>query len=704
MTSTIKVGYDGKDAEKGLSKLKGTVNTVISAFALQQMASYTLELAKLGATAQTVDKSFNKFAADRGKNADQMMKDMRRATLGMVNDLELQQKAMQAMISGVSFDDMITAMEFVTKFAATTGQDVNVKMQSVMTGLARKSAQFLDDVGIQVMGAQDVVGAAIDQMKEKMGQFNVSAEDTSAKVGQLKSNFDNLKSTIGQQLVPTFNVLIDVANEFLKVEDSKKIKEVNKEIEEQEDALRSLYDQLIKGPGVFGTFANKIDKIFGGSDLLDEKRLMQMIDVGEKELKRLEKKRQEISKSEQPSTLKEALARQRLTFKELRQEERDSQDKIDKEKEKNRRRLEEEERKANLKRVEENKKTLEWLEAQESEFVNTLSAFQGQTKDVYAETAKSRTEITKEEWERQFVVSQDAINNLKVLRAESTENQFDEEIEITNQKYNELLEIYAGNEEMINLLVEARGLEKAEITKRINEQILEDERLAAQERLNLYNQALDGASTIAGAIGQIQTMSTNHQLAELDRQYAGRKNDEKAMKAYERRRADLMNKAAQDSYNMALFQQGVAVAKTTAYAASTIAASAESGAEQSGWIGALLAGVAAAAEMAVFIAMAASEPVPSAPTFQTGLDPASFSRGRDSFMGMINPREAIIPEPQSAMHREEITSIINNTANTKMGGSNKQAPVVYNFYGVSTDTVLQAQTQNQRLNRKTLKL
>ena len=174
------------------------------------------QLGELGAKVQTVDKNFKNFAQQGGMDSIKMMQDLRKASGGMMDDMFLQQQAMKGMISGIKFDDMIVAMEYVRKYALSTGDDVNAKMQTVMTGLARGSAQFMDDVGIQVIGSKDVVNDTINQMKEKMSQFADTSDETSVAIANMKTEFMNLKQNIGEQLSPVLEDVVGHISEIIK--------------------------------------------------------------------------------------------------------------------------------------------------------------------------------------------------------------------------------------------------------------------------------------------------------------------------------------------------------------------------------------------------------------------------------------------------------------------------------------------------------
>lgn len=209
-----KIDDVNKKNKKGQTIFDSMSSTVLkfgTVLAGIKIAKTAVELGELGAKAQFVDKNFQKFAANAGKSVTSMTEDLRTATQGMVSDLELQQFAMQSMISGVKFDDMLTAMQFVSRQAIATGANVSEKMRTVMTGFARGSAMFLDDVGIQVMGAENVVGAAVEQMKEKMGLFADAAGTAKGNIENTKAEIQNLKSAIGDKLTPvteTWNNLV----------------------------------------------------------------------------------------------------------------------------------------------------------------------------------------------------------------------------------------------------------------------------------------------------------------------------------------------------------------------------------------------------------------------------------------------------------------------------------------------------------------
>ncbi|MCP4337662.1 MAG: hypothetical protein GY799_01965, partial [Desulfobulbaceae bacterium] len=242
-----------KKMSSSLAKAAVSFATVATAV---KAAKIAWELGELGAKVQTVDKNFQNFARQGGMNSVKMMGDLRKASAGMMDDMFLQQQAMKGMISGIKFDDMIVAMEYVRNYAISTGDDVNAKMQTVMTGLARGSAQFMDDVGIQVIGSKDVVNDTINQMKEKMGQFTDTTNETSVAIANMKSEFSNLKQYIGEILVPTTNAWvkglrkgIETAGEAVKGFRIMSMESLGKDIEDRKvnlEAYKVLFKESMK--------------------------------------------------------------------------------------------------------------------------------------------------------------------------------------------------------------------------------------------------------------------------------------------------------------------------------------------------------------------------------------------------------------------------------------------------------------------------
>lgn len=649
VNTTIKINYDGKKAEKGLGSLTKTLKTVVSAYVIKQMATYTNELANLGAQAESVEKNFKNWAVTANKSTKEMMANLRSATLGMVNDMELQQRAMQAMVSGVSFDDIVVAMEFVTKFASATGTDVSAKMMTVMTGLARGSAQFLDDVGIQVMGSKDVVNDAIAQMKEKMDQFTTSEQDASVQARELKANFENLRITIGQKLVPAWSALVGVTNEYFEYFQKPRLTEVNREIKTLEMLIPHLEQQLA-GPTMFEKFVDAI----GGAAVLSRKQIMDMIRTAERELEGLKARKEAIvggteDKVDPKAFMRKRIADQRKLFDE-------EQRKIEEKKDKD---LEKQSKKEDALLRKRNENAAKWLDAQ--------------TADV--ETHHNDVnEITQQEWEERNAIVNQAQRLILDDRASYYNDQF------------AMLEYY---KERYNLTTEQYEALRTDIERQQSEERKQIAREEYQEKLNMAGQSLSSVATIANAISQIDNSITQKKLQNLESMNLNEAE-------YSKKREQILKDSQERTRAFARVQQGIAIAEAwvNVYKAA-IGTYAET---TGGLITRALAMGGAIAAGAVNVAKIQDQHFE---TGKIGIGGIEYSRQKDAIYSKIGRGESVISAPATAMHEDTLREINNNTANTargisRMSGGGGQ---VNNFYGVSTEEMLSVRVDTSRRNR-----
>jgi hypothetical protein len=79
-----------------------------------------------------------------------------KAASGTITMARGMQIANRAMASGMSLDQLNTAVEFISKFSVAIGKDAGEALNTVITGLSRGSTLFLDDFGILVNGVEQV--------------------------------------------------------------------------------------------------------------------------------------------------------------------------------------------------------------------------------------------------------------------------------------------------------------------------------------------------------------------------------------------------------------------------------------------------------------------------------------------------------------------------------------------------------------------
>jgi hypothetical protein len=182
VTSKVLLGLDAKEFRRGIqqvdaklketSKLFGNLGQAIgAAFIVGQVQAFAAETIKLGSELQTVGRGFARFGNEM------QLETLRKATRGLVSDLELMKVTVQAGNFGIPIEQMGKLLEFATKRAAETGQSVDYLVNSIVTGIGRKSPLILDNLGISAV-----------RLKEKFGGVAIEAQsiaDVAQAVGDI---------------------------------------------------------------------------------------------------------------------------------------------------------------------------------------------------------------------------------------------------------------------------------------------------------------------------------------------------------------------------------------------------------------------------------------------------------------------------------------------------------------------------------------
>jgi hypothetical protein len=217
---TVKVGVNIDELQKGLSKANAQLSTfnksvtaigtsLSAAFAgasIASVASFGLEVSKLAGEAQGV-----KAAFDRLPESIKLMDDLKRATGGTVSELDLMKRSVQASNFGISLGALPKLLEFATLRAQQTGQSVDYLVDSIITGIGRKSPLILDNLGISAVALKqklggisseaatvgDVADAVGKIASESLGKMAGFAENASTKIQRLSASWENAKVAIG---------------------------------------------------------------------------------------------------------------------------------------------------------------------------------------------------------------------------------------------------------------------------------------------------------------------------------------------------------------------------------------------------------------------------------------------------------------------------------------------------------------------------
>lgn len=159
-----------------------------------------LEMAE---TADGVTKAF--------KDMDQpdLLENLRKATKGTVNDVQLMTAAVQAKDFRIPLEDLGKYLEFAQLKAQQTGQSVDYMTNSIVTGLGRKSPMILDNLGISAAEISEktketgdfmkAVAEIVDTQLAAAGETYISAADRAA---QKTVELQNAQKALGDEILP----------------------------------------------------------------------------------------------------------------------------------------------------------------------------------------------------------------------------------------------------------------------------------------------------------------------------------------------------------------------------------------------------------------------------------------------------------------------------------------------------------------------
>ena len=161
-----------------------------------------------------------------------LLKNLQEATKGTVSNLELMKAAVQAKNFKIPLTELGTLLEFARRRAKDTGQSVDYLVDSIVTGIGRKSPLILDNLGISASELKDNLNGAaaasssIADVTKAVGKIarnelaKMGTDAFTAKEGfqQIKAEVSNLLSEFGriiaQGMMPFVGVLKDVVQRF----------------------------------------------------------------------------------------------------------------------------------------------------------------------------------------------------------------------------------------------------------------------------------------------------------------------------------------------------------------------------------------------------------------------------------------------------------------------------------------------------------
>ena len=148
-------------------------------------------------------------AAFERLNKPGLLDNLREATHGTVADLDLMAQAVKFDNFGLSLEQMGTMLAFAQQQAKDTGQSVDYMVDSIVTGLGRKSLPILDNLGLsaaeireRMKESGDMTKAVADIIKERMEAAGGYVETAADRAARAAATAKNEMENLGREAIP----------------------------------------------------------------------------------------------------------------------------------------------------------------------------------------------------------------------------------------------------------------------------------------------------------------------------------------------------------------------------------------------------------------------------------------------------------------------------------------------------------------------
>ena len=205
------IDHSLKRLSGGFGALGGVIGATFAVDAIRQFVSESVELA---AQAEGVKRAFDRI------NDPQLLSELRTATKGTLNDLELMKAAVKARNFNIPLKQLGGLLAFAQQRAGETGESIEYMTESIVTGIARKSLPILDNLGFSAVEVReefnrtgDMAEAVGNIIQRQMGDASYETLTLSEQIAQQRAEIANLKMEVGEQLAPTYKGFLEFVSE-----------------------------------------------------------------------------------------------------------------------------------------------------------------------------------------------------------------------------------------------------------------------------------------------------------------------------------------------------------------------------------------------------------------------------------------------------------------------------------------------------------
>jgi len=649
--STVKINYDGKEASRGIKNLdksfKLLAGSIGGLFALAKVNSFLVESSTLAKRQIQAEKGLSQAL---GKTSHELLNHasalQKNTTFGDEAIIEAQTLVAAFIKEEAQIKKLTPA---ILDLAAAKGMDLRSAADLVTKSVA-SSTNALSRYGIQIDGAAgstERIDNAVGEITKAFGGMSEALAQTDVgKLEQMANELGDIQEQIGKEIIPLqveWNKLLlsgtKIATNFFieTIAGWKAILKLNKDNTEESDES---YEKIKKYTQEIKLWEEAVRNASGEFVKSPFRGRNIRLTTAEKHIENLKNKIIETNKEYQKIVSDPVQTAVTTDVMEPKRPQKTKKQKIT---------------------------------------VETLAVYEG-----FAEGLEQRERMLEEAEKRELQLEEEYIeqrkqawNRLNEIGKSGTELRLQEEFAIIEQ-WRQQEVITAEEHERL----------KTDIEKRQSDERIRNKQKEEAEKRAIAQQGLSSMSTINNAIIGIINIRTNKEIESLEKLGLSEEDFARQKEAILQESEDKRRAFARAQQVIAIAEAGVNIGKAAAGAF----------ADTPGpiWTRSL-AMAAAFAQGALTVAQIEAQ------NFQTGMigiDGIKRSRQKDTIPINIGGGESVISAPQTAMHEDTLRAIQNNTANTARGLNRTNSSIINNFYGVSSEQMLEAQINTGR--RKTI--
>lgn len=229
----------------------------------QEIVETTKRSMQLSAESEGIRLAFDRL------NRPGLLDNLREATHGTVNDIELMKAAVRFEDFNLPLDQLGTMLAFAQQKAKDTGQSIDYMVDSIVMGLGRQSVKILDNLGLSATDIKermketgDMTVAVGDIIREQMANAGDYVETASDRAAKATAEYENQLVELGDQIRETFGVgSMEEFNMYLKTELAKTIKFTIDWFNDAKIAINNVWNAYTELTAPIDAVYNKVEEI-----------------------------------------------------------------------------------------------------------------------------------------------------------------------------------------------------------------------------------------------------------------------------------------------------------------------------------------------------------------------------------------------------------------------------------------------------------